>query len=162
MGHKISEQAKPLWKEQVPHPLLNFLDSNNHAAFTVTQAGLDNAVGSASDCRSRFHEYASKPCHIIVVKANHKINLLPFLPFHCLKNGNCHLLADVPALSLRRSVPVQAHCQNVHWPVRHDLYCVVWDIIPEANKQRSLPQPQPSWACVLYHSSARQCILIDN
>ena len=31
-----SEQAEHLWKEHVPHPLLTFLDSNNHVAFTVT------------------------------------------------------------------------------------------------------------------------------
>ena len=37
LGHKISEQAGHLWKEHVPHPLLTFLDSNNHADFTVTR-----------------------------------------------------------------------------------------------------------------------------
>ena len=36
LGHKISEQAEDLCKEHVPHPLLTFLDSNKHAAFTVT------------------------------------------------------------------------------------------------------------------------------
>ena len=35
-GHKISEQAEHLWIEQVPYPLLTFLDSNNHAALTIT------------------------------------------------------------------------------------------------------------------------------
>ena len=36
LGHKISEQAEHLWVEQVPHQLLTFLDSNNHAAPTIT------------------------------------------------------------------------------------------------------------------------------
>ena len=36
LGHKISEQAEHLWKEHILHPLLTFLDSNNHADFTVT------------------------------------------------------------------------------------------------------------------------------
>ena len=35
LGHKISEQAEHMWVEQVPHPLLTFLDSNNHAAPTI-------------------------------------------------------------------------------------------------------------------------------
>ena len=34
LEHKISEQTEHLWKKHVPHPLLNFLDSNNHADFT--------------------------------------------------------------------------------------------------------------------------------
>ena len=37
LGQKISEQAEHLWKEHVPPPLLTFLDSNNHADFTVTR-----------------------------------------------------------------------------------------------------------------------------
>ena len=36
LGHKISEQAERLWIEQVPHPLLTFLDSNNLASLTIT------------------------------------------------------------------------------------------------------------------------------
>ena len=36
LGHKISEQAERLWIEQVSHPLLTFLDSNNLAALTMT------------------------------------------------------------------------------------------------------------------------------
>ena len=36
LGHKISKQAEYLRKQQVPHSLLTFLDSNNHAGFTVT------------------------------------------------------------------------------------------------------------------------------
>ena len=52
LGHKILEQAEHLWKEHVPHPLLTFLDSNNHTDFTVTHYHCDNTVSSASDCRS--------------------------------------------------------------------------------------------------------------
>ena len=36
LGHKISEQAERLWIQQVPHPLLTFLDSNNLPALTIT------------------------------------------------------------------------------------------------------------------------------
>ena len=88
-----------------------FLDKNNtqllQSLIISTQAGRDNAVASASDCRYRGHEFEQTPCHITDVKANHKINLP-------LKKGNCQLLADVPvymrswytcALSLRGSTP---------------------------------------------------------
>ena len=57
LGHKISEQSEHLWIEQVPHQLLTFLDSINlkqlvQSLIIITQAERDNAVGSASDCRS--------------------------------------------------------------------------------------------------------------
>ena len=55
LGHKIleqAEQAEHLWKEHVHHPLLTFLDSNNHTDFTVTHYYCDSTVSSASDCRS--------------------------------------------------------------------------------------------------------------
>ena len=41
----------------------------------IIQAGRDNAVANASDCRYRGHEFEPTPCHITDVKANHKINL---------------------------------------------------------------------------------------
>ena len=44
MGHKISEQAEHLWKEHVHHPLLTCVDSNNHAAFTVTHYHRQNVI----------------------------------------------------------------------------------------------------------------------
>ena len=41
----------------------------------ITQAGRDNAVASALDCRYRGHEFEPTACHITDVKDNHKINL---------------------------------------------------------------------------------------
>ena len=56
-----------------------FLDKNNtqllQSLIIITQAGRDNAVASASDCRYRGHEFEPTPCHITDVKADHKINL---------------------------------------------------------------------------------------
>ena len=56
LGHKISEQAEHLWKEQVPHPLLTFyiqiITQLLQSLIIITQAERDNAVNSASDCRS--------------------------------------------------------------------------------------------------------------
>ena len=75
-----------------------FLDKNNtqllQSFIIITQAGRDNEVASASDCRYRDHEFEPTPCHITDVKANHKINP------HWLKKGNCQLLADVPVYTV--------------------------------------------------------------
>ena len=107
--HKLSEPAKLLWKEQVPHSLLTFfLDKNNmqllQSLIIITQAGRDNAVPSASDCRYRGHEFEPMPCHITDVKANHKINL-PSTDSRRAIVSYWRMYRYTCALSLRRSMP---------------------------------------------------------
>ena len=78
-----------------------FLDKNNmqllQSLIIIIQAGRDNAVASASDCRYRGHEFEPTPCHITDVKANHKINL------PSTDSRMCSWYTD--AFSLRRSMP---------------------------------------------------------
>ena len=91
-----------------------FLDKNDtqllKSLIIITQAGRDNAVASASDCRYRGHEFEPMPCYITDVKANHKINLPStdsrraivsywrMYRYTCARGIHC-------ALSLRRSTP---------------------------------------------------------
>ena len=111
-GHKLSEPAKLLWKEQVPHPLLTFfLDKQKtkntqllQSLIIITQAGRDNAVASASDCRYRDHEFEPTPCHITDVTANHKTNL-PSTDSRRAIVSYWRMYRYTCALSLRRSTP---------------------------------------------------------
>ena len=111
-GHKLSEPANLLWKERVPHPLLTIHKNDTQllqSLIIITQAGRDNAVASASDCRYRGHEFEPTPCHITDVKANHKINLpstdsrRAIVSYWRMYRYTC--ARGIHVLSLRRSTP---------------------------------------------------------
>ena len=105
-----------------------FLDKNNtqllQSLIIITQAGRDNTVASASDCRYRGHEFEPTPCHITDVKANHKINLpstdsrRAIVSYWRMYRYTCacgiHVLLVLGGLRLRT-------VREAHWLARYDL-----------------------------------------